>query len=283
VYHDVAQWVMVRQKALDKGHSRRQVAKETGLSRNTIRKMLLHKLPQPYKPRTPRHPALQQYTATLDAFASLGVTTALRPRVFISEIYRCLKQEEGYTGSYGAVRDYLRFRFTACQASTQDVWEQLYEEIVSVSKKDAIGLLQSLSFNGSPFISSTRLQRLQRDVASLREHEALGSRQARTQQDVDWINRVLRDGILAAEVEGQYCDPAQSKELITRLRGSKRDRNRAMAILAHLRGVSDHTIATALGMSRLTIRRCRRIYESGGVEGLFTGRPDRGSKSMTKD
>jgi transposase len=43
-----------------------------------------------------------------------------------------------------------------------------------------------------------------------------------------------------------------------------------MAILAHLRGISDHTIATALGMSRLTIRRCRRIYESGGVNELFT-------------
>jgi hypothetical protein len=77
VYHDVAQWTMIRQKVLDKGRSRRQVAKETGLSRNTIRKMLLNKLPQPYKPRTPRHPALQQYTATLDAFASLSVTTAL--------------------------------------------------------------------------------------------------------------------------------------------------------------------------------------------------------------
>jgi transposase len=156
------------------------------------------------------------------------------------------------------------------QASTQNVWEQLYEEIVSISKNDAISLLQALSFNGSPLISSTRLQRLQRDVASLREHEALCSRQARTQQDVDWINRVLRDGILAAEEEGQYCDPAQSKELIARLRGSKSVRNRAMAILAHLRGVSDHTIATALGMSRLTIRRCRRIYESGGVGELLT-------------
>jgi transposase len=119
VYRDVAQWTMVRQKVLDKGHSRRQVAKETGLSRNTIRKMLLNKLPQPYKPRTPRHPALQQYTATLDAFASLSVTTALRHRVSISEIYRCLKQEEGYMGSYGAVRDYLRFRFAARQASTK--------------------------------------------------------------------------------------------------------------------------------------------------------------------
>jgi transposase len=104
----------------------------------------------------------------------------------------------------------------------------------------------------------------------------LCSRQAGTQQDVDWINRVLRDGIWAVEVEGQYCDPAQAKELIARLRGTKSVRNRAMAILAHLRGVSDHTIATALGMSRLTIRRCRRIYESVGE--LFTRTPRPGLK-----
>jgi hypothetical protein len=97
VYHDVAQWTMVRRKVLDKGHSRRQVAKETGLSRKTIRKMLLHELPQPYKRRTPRHPALQQYTAMLDAFASLSVTPTPTPQVSISEIYRCLKREEGYS------------------------------------------------------------------------------------------------------------------------------------------------------------------------------------------
>ena len=271
MYHDVAQWTMVREKVLDKGHSRRQVAKETGLSRNTVRKMLLHKLPQPCKPRTPRHPALQQYTSTLDAFASLSGTTALRHCVTISEIYRCLKQEEGYTGSYGAVRDYLRFRFTGRQASTQNVWEQLYEQIVSISKNEAISLLQSLSFNCSPLISLTRLQSLQRDVMNLREHQALRSRQARTQQDVDWINRVLRDGILAAEVEGQYCDPAQSQELIARLRGSKSFRNRAMAILAHLRGVSDHTIATALGMCRASLfGDAVEFTSSGGVQELFT-------------
>jgi len=153
----------------------------------------------------------------------------------------------------------------------QIVWEHLYEKIVSIPKKDAIKLLRSLSFNGSPLISSTRLQGLQRDVASLREHGTLGSRHARRQQDVDWITRVLRDDIPPAELEGQYRDPADSNELIAKLRvGSKPVRNRAMAILAHLHGISDHTIATALGMSRLTIRRCRRIYESGGVKELFT-------------
>jgi hypothetical protein len=46
VYHDVAQWTMVRRKVLKEGVSRRQLARQTGLSRKTIRKMLLHELPQ---------------------------------------------------------------------------------------------------------------------------------------------------------------------------------------------------------------------------------------------
>jgi hypothetical protein len=192
VYHDVAQWTMVRRKVLEEGVSRRQLARQTGLSRNTIRKMLLRELPQPYKPRTPKHPALRQHTATLDAIATSSVFTIVPHQVSISEIYRYLKRQENYSASYGAVRDYLKYRFCARQAPNKILWEHLYEEIISSSKKDAINILRSLSFNGSPLISSTRLQRFGRDVASLREHRVLCSRHAQTRQDVDWLNRVLR-------------------------------------------------------------------------------------------
>jgi len=63
-----------------------------------------------------------------------------------------LKIEENYSGSYGAVRDYLRFRSST--TSNHIVWEHLYEQILSLSKKDAIKLLQSLSFNALPLISA---------------------------------------------------------------------------------------------------------------------------------
>ena len=271
MYHDVAQWTMVRRKVLEEGVSRRQLARQTGLSRNTIRKMLLHELPQPYKPRTRKHPALRQHTATLDAIATSSVFTIVPHQVSISEIYRYLKRQENYSASYGAVRDYLKYRFCARQAPNKILWEHLYEEIISSSKKDAINILRSLSFNGSPLISSTRLQRFGRDVASLREHRVLCSRHAKTRQDVDWLNRSLANRHPSGRAGGSISRPRHSNELIAKLHvGSKPARNRAMAILAHLRGISDHTIATALGMSRLTIRRCRRIYKSGGVKELFT-------------
>ena len=57
MYHDVAQWTMIRRKVLEEGVSRRKLSRETGLSRKTIRKMLLHELPQSYK-RTRQHTRL---------------------------------------------------------------------------------------------------------------------------------------------------------------------------------------------------------------------------------
>jgi hypothetical protein len=119
VYHDLAQWTMVRRKVLQEGVSRRQLARQTGLSRKTIRKMLLHELPQPYKPRTPKHPALRQHAATLDAIANSSVFTIAPHQVSISEIYRYLKRQESYSGSYGAVRDYLRYRFVRAKRQTK--------------------------------------------------------------------------------------------------------------------------------------------------------------------
>jgi transposase len=271
MYRDVAQWTMVRRKVLENGVSRRQLVRETGLSRKTIRKMLLHQLPPPHKPRTPRHPALQHYTATLDAFASWNMTTNVRRGLSISQIYTYLKEQENYPGSYGAIRGYLNSKFCMRQTPSQITWEHLYEKIVSISKTDAINLLRSLSFSGIPLISSTRLERLQWELVRLREHEVLPSRQARKQEDVEWINGVQRGDIPAAELKAQCRDPDEFKELIARSRvGSKPVRNRATAILAHLHGISDHSIAMALRMSRRTIRRCRRVYEAGGATELFT-------------
>ena len=96
MYHDVAQWTMVRRKVLEEGVSRRQLARQTGLSRKTIRKMLLHELPQPYKPRTPKHPALRQHTATLEAIATSSVFTIVPQQVSVSEVYRYLKRQQNY-------------------------------------------------------------------------------------------------------------------------------------------------------------------------------------------
>jgi hypothetical protein len=49
VYSDVAQWSGIRQQILDQGTPIRQVVRESGISRATVRKMLRQPLPEPYQ------------------------------------------------------------------------------------------------------------------------------------------------------------------------------------------------------------------------------------------
>jgi transposase len=65
MYRDVAQWSGIRDRVLRKGVSIRQVARETGISPETIRKMLDHRLPQPYRPRSRRYPKLGPHTGSI--------------------------------------------------------------------------------------------------------------------------------------------------------------------------------------------------------------------------
>jgi transposase len=51
VYCDPVLWLSVRHRVLRKGAPIRQVVREAGISRKTVRKMLAHPLPKPYGPR----------------------------------------------------------------------------------------------------------------------------------------------------------------------------------------------------------------------------------------
>lgn len=52
MYRDVQQWLYIRGLVLEKGKSRKQVVRETGISAKTLRKMLANQLPPPSRPRT---------------------------------------------------------------------------------------------------------------------------------------------------------------------------------------------------------------------------------------
>src|SRR5918912_1435007 len=52
MYRDVVQWTGIRRRILRGGSSIRQVVRETGRSRNTVRKMLKHPLPKLCGPRS---------------------------------------------------------------------------------------------------------------------------------------------------------------------------------------------------------------------------------------
>ena len=66
MYRNLEQWSMIRRRVLEEGISQRQAARETGINRNTIRKMLQYKCPQPSGPRALRYPKLGPYVNIID-------------------------------------------------------------------------------------------------------------------------------------------------------------------------------------------------------------------------
>jgi lambda repressor-like predicted transcriptional regulator len=51
MYRDVQQWLYIRSLVLEQGKSLKQVVRETGISRKTVRKMLVNPLPPAWQPR----------------------------------------------------------------------------------------------------------------------------------------------------------------------------------------------------------------------------------------
>ena len=101
MYRDVAQWAGIRRRILREGASIRQVVRETGISRNTVRKMLDHPLPKPYGPRSRRYPKLGPHTASVQRMLRENATLPPSARRSVKVIYECIRDEEGFGGSYG--------------------------------------------------------------------------------------------------------------------------------------------------------------------------------------
>ena len=100
MYRDVVQWSKIRHRILVKGDSRRQVARENGISTNTIDKMLAHRHPQPYGPRSHRYPRLGPHVASIRRMLQKNAGLPPSARLSVKDIYERVRDEEGFLGGY---------------------------------------------------------------------------------------------------------------------------------------------------------------------------------------
>src|SRR5215469_11537919 len=162
MYRDVPQWSGIRDRVLRKGVSIRQVARETGISPKTIRKMLDHPLPLPCRPRSCRYPKLGPHIGSIQRMLGQNATLPPSIRLSIKAIYERIRDTEGFRGSYGSVTDYVRK--IAPAPDKAHIWENAYELLISLEKKRAIDFLLLLSRTDPPIISSNRIKQFFRDA-----------------------------------------------------------------------------------------------------------------------
>jgi transposase len=267
MYRDIAQWSSIRNQILRKGISIRQVVRETGISRETVRKMLDHALPQPYGPRSHRYPKLGPHTASVRRMLQENATLPPSARLSIKAIYNRIRDEEGFRGSYGSVTDYARL----IPPDKSCIWEYAYDLLTSLEKKRAIDFLFLLSRADPPVISRSRTERFFRDAGRVISIAPKPDRRKQARQGAfEWMRRVLQKDFNSDALRREIGDIPDFAAVLDRLYdGRLSDRNRSMAVLANRRGLSRDTVCSFLGIDKHTYRKYLRTFESGGHAALF--------------
>ena len=102
-------YARVRRAMLVDGMSRRAAAREFGLARKTVRKMLEYSLPPGYQRQKPvRRPMLGPWQGVIDAILEEDKQRPRKQRHTAKRIFDRLRAEHGYTGGYTIVKDYVR-------------------------------------------------------------------------------------------------------------------------------------------------------------------------------
>jgi transposase len=93
------------------GLSIRQIAKELGVGRDTVRKALRQAEPAPYTLSRPRPaPSFGPFRAAVDAILDADETAPRKQRHTASQVFRRLQGEHGYAGGYDQVRRHIQSR-----------------------------------------------------------------------------------------------------------------------------------------------------------------------------
>ena len=102
-------YLRVRGAVMVEGKGIREVSREFGLHRDTVRKMLTYSVPPGYRRQTPpRRPKLEPFTGVIDRILEDDLARPRKQRHTAKRIFERLRDEYGFDGGYTTVKDYVR-------------------------------------------------------------------------------------------------------------------------------------------------------------------------------
>ncbi len=266
MYCDVRQWRHIRRRILEKGTPKKQVARETGVSRRTINKMLTHEHPPGYGPRPLRYPKLEPYIQTIDRLLHDTISFPPGANLTIRDIVEHLRRDEGFAGSYNSVRNYIRQR----ARDDESAWDRAYDLIVQLPKPRALDFVRFLSGGNSPAFASARIQSFVREVAHSSMPPIRLNRERKRLRDIEWMRQMLQKEMSEGLLHRELGDIPDLAVLLQHLHnGRLRDRNRAMVVLAIHRKIPSKTICGFLGVAKAFVLKYRNKFKTSGTAAIF--------------
>ena len=99
----------MRRAHFQDGFSGREIARQFGISRDSVRKMLVFSEPPGYRRTAPiRRPKLDPFTEQIDQWLLEDKSRHRKQRHTAKRVFDRLKDECGFTGGYTIVKDYIR-------------------------------------------------------------------------------------------------------------------------------------------------------------------------------
>jgi transposase len=266
MYREIVQWRQIRRRVLGDGTPKKQVARETGISRQTLNRILTHEGPPGYGPRPSYYPKLDPYIPAIQRLLIQAASLVPASRMTIRDIVEHLRRDEGFAGSYDSVRNYIKNR----ARDDESAWEQAYNLIIGLPKSRAIDFIRLLSHGDTPIGISARVRPFVREVACPRKSSVRLNRETRSRADIEWMRQVLQKEVGDDDLYREFADVSDLGILLRHLRnGRLLDRNRAMVVLASRRKIPILTICAFLGVSKAFVRKYRDKSDSDNTAGLF--------------
>ena len=89
--------------------SGREAARQFGISRDSVKKMLSFSVPPGYRRRTTiKHPKLDRFTEIIDQWLKEDLSRNRKQRHTAKRVLERLRDEHGFTGGYTIIKDYMR-------------------------------------------------------------------------------------------------------------------------------------------------------------------------------
>jgi transposase len=172
----------VRRSVLVEGRSQREVAREFGISRKTIQKMLRYAVPPGYQRLQPvKRPKLGPWLGVIDAMLEDDRQRPVKQRHTAKRIFDRLREEHGFGGGNTIVKDYVRRAtlrgremFVPLTHAAGEAQVDFGEALVVVAgvERKAHYLVMDLPHSDDCFVGSRRSLKSPSNQCSTQEHSS---------------------------------------------------------------------------------------------------------------